>query len=86
MNKMVVVNADPNGDGDLSDAAIVGELLTDAQPGIQMDDEPTGNIGQGGNGIFIYPIAYNGWVQKMPDVEKAKLTCQQREPLMKAVC
>jgi len=86
MNKMVVVNADPNGDGDLSDAAIVGEVLTDAQPGIQMDDEPTGNIGQGGNGIFIYPIAYNGWVQKMPDVEKAKLTCQQREPLKVAVC
>jgi DNA-binding beta-propeller fold protein YncE len=86
MNKMVVVSADPNGDGDLSDATIVGEVLTDAQSGTQMDDTPTGNIGQGGNGLFIYPIAYNGWVQKMPDAWKAQLTCQQREPLSVAVC
>jgi DNA-binding beta-propeller fold protein YncE/plastocyanin len=86
MNKMVVVEADPNGDGDLSDAKIAGELLTDAQPGIQMDDKPTGGFGQGGNGIFIYPIAYNGWVQKMPESAKAKLTCKQRDPLNTALC
>ncbi len=86
MNKMLVVNADPNNDGDLSDAMIVGDALTDAQSGTQMDDTPTGNIGQGGNGLFIYPIAYNGWVQKMPDAEKAKLTCKQREPLSTALC
>jgi YVTN family beta-propeller protein len=85
-NKMIVVDGDPNGDGDLSDAAIVGELLTDAQPGTQMDAEPTGFFGQGGNGIFIYPIAYNGWVQKMPDAWKDQLTCRQREPLGAAAC
>jgi len=86
MNKMVVVSADPNNDGDLSDATIVGEVLTDAQPETKMDDTPTGNIGQGGNGLFIYPIAYNGWVQKMPDEWKAQLTCKQREPLSAALC
>jgi plastocyanin len=86
MNKMIVVNADPNGDGDLSDAAIVGELLTNAGPGVQMDDRPKAHEGQGGNGIFIYPIVYDGWVQRMPDAEKAKLTCKQREPLKAAVC
>ena len=85
MNKMIVVNADPNNDGDLSDAAIVGEVLTSGNAA-QMDDTPTGNFGQGGNGLFIYPIAYNGWVQKMPEAEKAKLTCRQREPLSKALC
>jgi YVTN family beta-propeller protein len=86
MNKMIVINADPNNDGDLSDAAIVGEVLTSPGSGVQMDDTPTGNLGQGGNGLFIYPIAYNGWVQKMPEAEKAKLTCRQREPLSKALC
>jgi DNA-binding beta-propeller fold protein YncE len=85
-NKFIVVDGDPNGDGDPSDAKIAGSLLTDAEPGIQMDDKPTRNIGQGGNGVFVYPIAYNGWVQKMPDVWKAKLTCQQRAPLSKALC
>lgn len=85
MNKMIVVNADPNNDGDLSDATIAGEVLTSGSAP-QMDDTPTGNFGQGGNGLFIYPIAYNGWVQKMPEAEKAKLTCQQRAPLSKAVC
>ncbi|MGH8990870.1 MAG: YncE family protein [Acidimicrobiia bacterium] len=88
MNKMVVIEADPDGNGDLTDARIAGEVLTDVQPGsqVQMDDTPTGQFGQGGNGIFIWPIAYNGWVQTMPDAWKAQLTCQQREPLSPALC
>ena len=85
-NKMIVVEGDPNGDGNPSDATIAGEALTDAEPGIQMDDTPTKYIGQGGNGIFIYPIVYNGWVQKMPDAWKAQLTCKQRDPLSAAPC
>ena len=85
-NKMVVVDADPNGDGDPSDAAIAGEVLSDAQPGIQMDDKPDEYLGQGGNGVEIYPPVYNGWVQKLPEAVKAQLTCKQREPLSVAVC
>ncbi|MGH9035360.1 MAG: copper oxidase [Acidimicrobiia bacterium] len=85
-NKMVVVDADPNGDGDPSDAMIAGELLSDAQPGIQMDDKPDEYLGQGGNGVEIYPVVYNGWVQKLPEEQKALLTCKQREPLSVAVC
>jgi hypothetical protein len=85
-NKMIVVEGDPNGDGDASDARIAGEVLTDAEPGIQMDDTPDQYIGQGGNGMFIYPIVYNGWVQKMPDDQKGLLTCKQRDPLRTALC
>jgi len=85
-NKMIVVEGDPNGDGDASDARIAGEVLTDPEPGIQMDDTPTKYIGQGGNGMFIYPIVYNGWVQKMPEDQKALLTCKQRDPLRTALC
>jgi YVTN family beta-propeller protein len=85
-NKMIVVDGDPNGDGDPSDAAIVGELLTNAAPGTQMDAEPTGFFGQGGNGIFIFPIVYNGWVQNMPEAWKAQLTCPQLNPRDPAAC
>ena len=65
---------------------LAGEVLVDPEPDTQMDDTPTKWIGQGGNGIEIYPNVYNGWVQKMPEAEKAKLTCKQREPLKAAVC
>jgi YVTN family beta-propeller protein len=85
-NRMLVVDADPNGDGDPADAAIAGSLLADAQPGIEMDDEPDEYLGQGGNGVEIYPVVYNGWVQGLPDAEKAKLTCKQRDPLNPAAC
>jgi hypothetical protein len=86
-NKFIVVDGDPNGDGDPSDAMIAGELLTDKLgSGTKTDDTPTGNLGQGGNGVFAYPIPYNGWVQKMPDAWKAQMTCAQQEPLRKAVC
>jgi DNA-binding beta-propeller fold protein YncE len=85
-NKMIVVDADPNMDGDPSDAMIAGSLLTDPQEGIEMDGEPDEFLGQGGNGVEIYPIVYNGWVQKLPDAQKAKLTCRQRDPLSTAPC
>jgi YVTN family beta-propeller protein len=85
-NKMIVVDADPDGDGNLSKAKIAGEVLVDPESGTQMDDKPTKWIGQGGNGVEIYPVVYNGWVQKLPESEKANLTCKQREPLNAALC
>ena len=77
-NKMVVVDVDPDGTGDLSKAKVAGEVVVDPEPDTQMDDTPTKYIGEGGNGVEIYPPVYNGWVQKLPDAEKAKLTCKQR--------
>ena len=87
-NRVVVVDGDPNGDGDPSDAEIAGDLYASTVPGIQSDDEARGDVtaGQGGNGVFAYPVPYNGWVQTMPDAWKAQMTCQQREPLSKALC
>jgi YVTN family beta-propeller protein len=86
MNKMVVIDPDPAGDGDLSKAKVAGEVIVDPEPDTQMDDTPTKWQGEGGNGIEIYPPVYNGWVQKLPDAEKAKLTCKQRDPLKAALC
>lgn len=81
-NKMTVVDGDPNGDGDISDATIAGEVLTNGTPPI-MDDNPVAQFGQGGQGVWAVPEVYNGWVQAIPDRWKAMLTCQQRDPLAK---
>jgi hypothetical protein len=87
-NRVMVVDGDPNNDGDPSDAEIAGNLYAGTVPGIQSDDSSEGDYtdGQGGNGVFAYPVAYNGWVQTMPDSWKAQMTCRQREPLSKALC
>jgi hypothetical protein len=87
-DKVVVLDYDPNNDGDASDATVAGNLYTVAGPGVQMDDEPRGDYtaGEGGNGLEVYPAALNGWVQTMPEAWKAQMTCQQREPLSKALC
>ena len=85
-NKLIVVDVDPDGDGDLTKAKIAGEVLVNPEQDTQMDDQPTKYIGQGGNGVELYPPVYNGWVQKLPESEKAKLTCKQRDPLAAPVC
>jgi YVTN family beta-propeller protein len=86
-NKFIVVDGDPNGDGNPEDAKIAGEMLTDViTPGTKTDDVPVSNQGQGGNGVFAYPIPYNGWVQNMPAGWKAKMTCKQQEPIKVALC
>jgi YVTN family beta-propeller protein len=86
-NKFIVVDGDPNGDGNPEDAKIAGEMLTDAiTPATRTDDKPVGNQGQGGNGVFAYPIPYNGWVQNMPAAWKSKMTCKQQEPVKVALC
>ena len=81
-----VVDGDPNGDGDLSDARISGGVITSGAGTKLNDDTPTANFGQGGQGVWSYPEVYNGWVQELPDEWKKQLTCQQRDPLKKAVC
>jgi hypothetical protein len=87
-NRVMVINGDPNNDGDPSDAEIAGNLYAGALPGIQTDDEPARDYtdGQGGNGVFVYPVAYQGWVQTMPAAWKDRMTCKQREPLSVSLC
>lgn len=60
-NGMLVVDPDPDMNGDPSDAAIVGRVLL---AGMGTDDTVIGNVGMGGQGVLAVPNVYNGWVQQ----------------------
>ncbi len=60
-NAMIIVDPDPNGDGDPSDALIAGRVLL---AGTGTDDTVIGNVGMGGQGVLAAPNVYNGWVQQ----------------------
>ncbi len=82
-NEMIVVDPDPNGDGDPSDATIAGRVLltTDnAIGGLKTDDTVTQFAGMGGQGVLPIPVVYNGWVQNLPSDWKAELTSDQLNP------
>jgi hypothetical protein len=81
-----VIDGDPNSDGDLSDAKLVGGMVTSGAASKINDDTPTSNFGEGGQGVWAYPDVYNGWVQELPDEWKSQLTCQQQNPIVKAIC
>ena len=58
-NVLEVIDPDPNGDGDGSDAAVVGRiLLANGSPGAGVTD------GTGGQGIKPLPITHDGWIQR----------------------
>jgi YVTN family beta-propeller protein len=79
-NAMLVVDPDPNNDGDASDATIVGRVLLVSAPSTVTDDRVTGNAGMGGQGVLAIPVVYNGWVQNLPESWKAQLTADQTNP------
>jgi DNA-binding beta-propeller fold protein YncE len=80
-NSLVVVDPDPNNDGEATDATILGRVVLNATSGTQGDDRVVANPGQGGQGVLPVPNVYNGWVQNLPESWKAMLTCQQRDPI-----
>lgn len=81
-NVIEVVDIDPNGDGNPADAAIVGQLLTEATSATATDDTVTGYAGMGGQGVLPVPIAYEGWVEHAPqNATNKQLTCKQRNPI-----
>jgi DNA-binding beta-propeller fold protein YncE len=80
-NVLTVVDADPNGDGDFRDAAIVGRVLLTAGTTTPTDDRIVGNAGMGGQGVLAIPIPYNGWVQQLPESWKSLLTPSQINPM-----
>ncbi len=80
-NDMIVVDVDPDDDGNPADAVIVGRVLLVAGPDTQIDDTPTLHPGGGGQGVLPIPVVYHGWVQKLPSHWKSKLTHSQREPI-----
>jgi DNA-binding beta-propeller fold protein YncE len=81
-NELLVVDPDPNGDGNAADAAIVGRVLLKAGKSTKSDDVVSGNAGMGGQGVLPIPVVYNGWVQNVPNTAEFKgLTCEQRHPI-----
>jgi len=81
-NRMLVVDPDPNGDGDPSDARIVGKVGLFSASTTLKDDSITGNPGMGGQGILPIPVVYNGWVQNLPASWRNQLTPAQQNPFV----
>ncbi len=80
-NRLLVVDPDPNNDGDPSDAEIAGQIGLFSASTTQRDDTITGNAGMGGQGILPVPLVYNGWVQNLPTLWSDQLTEKQRDPI-----
>lgn len=78
-NRLIVLDYDPNGDGNAIDATIAGWAIL-ANNNAPTDDAISGNKGQGGQGVMPIPNVYNGWVQKLPSVWCATLTTNQKTP------
>ena len=79
-NRLIVLDYDPNNDGNVEDAVIAGWVVL-ADDHVKKDDTITGNNGMGGQGVLPVPNVYNGWVQKLPGEFKAQLTKEQRNPI-----
>ena len=80
-NSLIVVDPDPNNDGNPADAMIAGRILLKATGTTATDASITGNRGMEGQGILTIPVVYNGWVQNLPQVWKDQLTAAQRNPI-----
>ena len=81
-NSLIVIDPDPNGDGNAAEAVVVGRVVLGGTSDTPSDDTVIANAGEGGMGVLPIPIVYNGWVQNVPNVEPFdQLTCQQRHPL-----
>jgi len=80
-NRMLVVDPDPNGDGDPSDARIAGQVGLFAASTTARDDAIVANPGMGGQGILPIPLVYNGWVQNLPAEWRNQLIPAQQNPI-----
>ena len=82
-NDLIVLDPDPNDDGNVADASIVGRILLTVGEGsdAKTDDTVTANAGMGGQGVLAIPLIYNGWVQKLPQPWKNQLTPKQLNPI-----
>jgi hypothetical protein len=83
-NDLIVVNFDPNDDGNPMDAQIAGRIIlatANGDPDVQADDQVTAHAGMGGQGVLPIPLVYNGWVQNLPNEWKKLLTNKQLHPI-----
>jgi len=79
-NRMIVVDPDPDGNGNPDDATVVGHILLTQDSGTAKDGTITEYPGMGGQGVLPIPLVYHGWVQNLPNEWKCKLTGQQLNP------
>ena len=83
-NDLIVLDPDPNDNGNPSDAQIVGRIILATaadDDDVQSDDQVTAHAGMGGQGVLPIPVVYNGWVQKLPNTWKKLLTNKQKNPI-----
>jgi len=80
-NRLTVVDIDPNGDGDIKDADVVGHVSLWDTETTAKDDTVTSLPGFGGQGVLAVPNVYNGWVQNLPSQWKDLLTAAQQNPI-----
>lgn len=85
-NAMQVIDIDPNNDGDISDAAIAGQLVLGPTSDTKMDDALVAHPGVGGQGVLAIPLVYNGWSQEIPKAWRKGLTCEQINPISTSAC
>jgi len=62
-NALIVVDPDPNNDGDGMDATVVGKVIL-ADRRVDSDDRVVGYDGMGGQGVLAIPNVYDGWIQQ----------------------
>jgi DNA-binding beta-propeller fold protein YncE len=81
-NDLIIVDYDPNNNGNPSDAKIAGRVVLVAGTGMTVNDTDgvTAYAGMGGQGVLPIPLVYNGWVQNLPRFWKFQLTEDQRHP------
>jgi DNA-binding beta-propeller fold protein YncE len=80
-NDLIIVDPDPDNDGDASDATIAGRVVLVVGPDTAADDTVTAYAGMGGQGVLPIPLVYHGWVQKLPEFWKKQLTSTQQSPI-----
>jgi YVTN family beta-propeller protein len=85
-NAMQIIDVDPNGDGDITDAAVAGQMVLGQTADTATDDELVAYPGVGGQGVVAIPLVYNGWSQQVPEGWREELTCEQLNPISKSAC
>jgi len=80
-NDLIIVDPDPNNNGNPSDAKIAGRVVLVAGEGTTSDDTVSAYAGMGGQGVLPIPLVYNGWVQKLPSFWYDQLTDDQKCPI-----
>ena len=65
-NALIVVDPDPDNNGDAEDAAVVGKVIL-ADRSIDTDDRVIGYDGMGGQGVLAIPNVYEGWIENTVD-------------------